>query len=759
MNFKTASLAVCGFLFISLAAGALSSAQTETAMPSTMPIQLAAPYLGGYQMENFSLDLLLEFKSTGRCRIRADYSGPNPILCALRATPVPPKVVTPLTAVADGMVYDYDPSAYLENYKNGAVSITVQMVSGELRNIGDPAYGGTTVMVSNPRTGFRGSVTFDNTDGWGGLMEKSTDIQYWGTGDANKITMKVSMFTDSQGRLSVGSSIRILLQPFGETDAHAQASQRMAKSAAWDEADIINITITGRDSLSLTGYNGAYLRGFSWSEGFAASSASPDSISASPAQPVRWDISVELTSPSEGKLTVTASGWAVLPLTAEQKRMVALAVVGYKLAPGNLNQRMLQQIQDQLKYAPFNVTDLNITRLDWDDAASKLTFGVTVTVESPRITSDVRRELPASITTTGSGSIPGTVKTPEDLQELALDFMFRVVARTAMAELQMKLAGLDSTIKFEYEFELRPDTIGFVTRTENTIIVDFSALKGYVPPPHVLPKLPENAKLNFKLKVPSGADVKNLPVDYTATDSSYTWTDQSALDAIIALITGEAGTRISYWVGPAFVKVENIQEHVGKTIVVENNYVESVEVKTEREIAVNFEKDQPIRRARIALAAGVQNIEKVQQRRLYEKPPEVVAEPPAERGIVCYYLEMKTAAPEQVENATIEFQVPQLWVRVNRIDKASIRLLRYQGGQWVELKTAKITEDENNVYFSAETTGFSFFAVTGAQLPTPPFVEPPPFWVIVVTAIALVAVLIAVVWRYLSRGGKLPEKV
>lgn len=35
-------------------------------------------------------------------------------------------------------------------------------------------------------------------------------------------------------------------------------------------------------------------------------------------------------------------------------------------------------------------------------------------------------------------------------------------------------------------------------------------------------------------------------------------------------------------------------------------------------------------------------------------------------------------------------------------------------------------------------------------LPTQPFAGPPPVWVIVITAIVLVAVLIAVIWRHLS---------
>ena len=477
-------------------------------------------------------------------------------------------------------------------------------------------------------------------------------------------------------------------------------------------------------------------------------------ILAAAVNPVSWDINIELTSPSAETLTVTASGWAILPLTAEQKQMVSMAVASYKLAPAMFNQLMLQYIQNQLRYTSgISITNLNITQLDWDDAASKLTFGATVTASSTMFGEPLRKELPATITTTGSGSIPTKITSIEDLEGLTLDVLLRAVTKTAVAELQVNFAGINSTIGFRFEFELRTDDMGVVTRTENVVVVDFSALHGYFPIPVQIPvqDLPQFENVSFTLKVPSGAEVMNLPDGYTATDFTYTWTGSSAVNAMLALITGKAGTRISYWVGPAFVTVENIQEYVGQTIVVKENYVENVTIESEKIFIVNFEKDQPFKRAKVFLTAPV--VVSVQAQRLPEKPPEVVVEPPAEKGMVFCYLEIKTAAPEQVVNATLEFQVPQLWISVNNIDKASIRLLRYQDGQWVELDTTKLTEDENYVYYSAETLGFSFFAITGTQLLIQPLVEPPSIWVIVVTAIALVAVLIAVVWRYLSRGG------
>jgi PGF-pre-PGF domain-containing protein len=481
---------------------------------------------------------------------------------------------------------------------------------------------------------------------------------------------------------------------------------------------------------------------------FAASAAT----SASPAQPVSWDINIELSSPREGALDITANGWAVLPLPEEQKRMLSLAVAAYNLAPATFNQQVLQKIQRQLMYTTdLEITALNITKLEWDSAASKLTFGVAVSARSPKFDATLQKELPMNIYTTGSGSIP-TVMTPESIKELTLDVMFRFIGKTTTAELRANFVGLACTIGIDWESDLPWfDEKGVVTRADNIIVVDFGKMREYWPAYVTTPEIQAHENIRFTLRVPSGAAVENLPSGYTQTDSAYTWTGTSAANALLALITGEAGTRISYWVGPATVTIENIQASVGQTVEVENRYVTSVKIESERVIGVEFEKDQPVRKLRVTLATAVNNIN-VQAQRLPEKPAGVI-EPPAEKGIVHHYLEMKTDAPEQVESAIIEFRVSKLWISVNNIDQTTVRLLRYQDGEWTELQTAQTGEDENNVYFSAETTGFSMFAITGipAQLPTVPAPLLPPLGVIIVVALALVVVLVLVMWRYLSR--------
>jgi hypothetical protein len=159
-------------------------------------------------------------------------------------------------------VYDYDSTGQNENYKNGNISIILRVETGSFRSIADPAYGGTTVTVANPLTGWTGSVSFpDNTDKWGTTLSATENE---GTSmDPDGVLMTVTMSPDEVGRLTAGSSITILLQPYGTTDAHTNAARRMSGTKLWDEADSLTIAFTNRDSASFSGYDG-YLYGSSW---------------------------------------------------------------------------------------------------------------------------------------------------------------------------------------------------------------------------------------------------------------------------------------------------------------------------------------------------------------------------------------------------------------------------------------------------------------------------------------------------------------
>ncbi|SFM41457.1 PGF-pre-PGF domain-containing protein [Methanolobus profundi] len=68
------------------------------------------------------------------------------------------------------------------------------------------------------------------------------------------------------------------------------------------------------------------------------------------------------------------------------------------------------------------------------------------------------------------------------------------------------------------------------------------------------------------------------------------------------------------------------------------------------------------------------------------------------------------ASSDNIEDPEISFAVDMAWIEENDIDTADIRLMRYTT-QWDELDTSITGEDEEYVYFTASTPGFSPFAI------------------------------------------------
>lgn len=140
-----------------------------------------------------------------------------------------------------------------------------------------------------------------------------------------------------------------------------------------------------------------------------------------------------------------------------------------------------------------------------------------------------------------------------------------------------------------------------------------------------------------------------------------------------------------------------------------------------------------------------------------EKIPENV---PTPSGQVHSYVnfEVENVTDEDIENLTIKFRVDKSWVQEENIDPTTIRLNRYHADKWQELSTSKIGENATTLRYSAGSPGFSVFAITAqaqappGQLPTAPSGPTPPYWVMILTGLVLVAVLITIIWKYLSRG-------
>ncbi|MBU1201296.1 MAG: S8 family serine peptidase, partial [Nanoarchaeota archaeon] len=75
-------------------------------------------------------------------------------------------------------------------------------------------------------------------------------------------------------------------------------------------------------------------------------------------------------------------------------------------------------------------------------------------------------------------------------------------------------------------------------------------------------------------------------------------------------------------------------------------------------------------------------------------------------------------------NTRIEFKVEKSWLLNNSLTKEKITLFRYTNSSWISQQTVIILEDSKYVYYSAQTSGFSYFAIGEKEEVTQP-AQPP----------------------------------
>ncbi|PAV10720.1 hypothetical protein ASJ81_12515 [Methanosarcina spelaei] len=71
------------------------------------------------------------------------------------------------------------------------------------------------------------------------------------------------------------------------------------------------------------------------------------------------------------------------------------------------------------------------------------------------------------------------------------------------------------------------------------------------------------------------------------------------------------------------------------------------------------------------------------------------------------------ASEKNIGNPVVCFKVEKSWLQDKKIDQSSITLSRYSDKKWSQLPVKLLKEDNGYLYFTAETPGFSFFAITG----------------------------------------------
>lgn len=98
---------------------------------------------------------------------------------------------------------------------------------------------------------------------------------------------------------------------------------------------------------------------------------------------------------------------------------------------------------------------------------------------------------------------------------------------------------------------------------------------------------------------------------------------------------------------------------------------------------------------------------------LYDRSSLVSTNPPGNvyRYINIWVGDTKFNSGNYFSSAEVSFKVSKQWLEDNNAEPESVKLYRYSGGSWSELKTSRIGTDVNNYYFKAQTPGFSPFAI------------------------------------------------
>jgi len=171
---------------------------------------------------------------------------------------------------------------------------------------------------------------------------------------------------------------------------------------------------------------------------------------------------------------------------------------------------------------------------------------------------------------------------------------------------------------------------------------------------------------------------------------------------------------------------------------------------------------------------GVEKVQLITNRNLSEvkvsiiklkQKPENIPLTLRENENVYQYLDIKLTdnenyvSDEDIETLNFTFKVEVAWIEERNIDKNTVVLIRYHDGEWQNLTTKLLSENETHIFFVAETEGCSTFAVVGSTLVeiSEPYVTETPDvpWTFIIGAISattLVLGLILVKARYIYVG-------
>ncbi len=134
------------------------------------------------------------------------------------------------------------------------------------------------------------------------------------------------------------------------------------------------------------------------------------------------------------------------------------------------------------------------------------------------------------------------------------------------------------------------------------------------------------------------------------------------------------------------------------------------EVNPGDETTISTFEDTGIKEVIIVVNQEAKNV-RIKVSKYDEKPTEVSVE---NTGKTYRYLQISTEnLNENLEKATVKFEVEKIWVSDNNLGKEEITILKFDESaeKWNELETNFDNEDDNFYYYTIELDSFSFFAI------------------------------------------------
>lgn len=93
--------------------------------------------------------------------------------------------------------------------------------------------------------------------------------------------------------------------------------------------------------------------------------------------------------------------------------------------------------------------------------------------------------------------------------------------------------------------------------------------------------------------------------------------------------------------------------------------------------------------------------------------PQAVAQRPSGKVFQYVEIEKRAMADEDISDVGIGFRVPLSWLRQENVtDRSLIALHRHAAGNWTELPTRWLGEDDANAYYESLSPGLSFFVIS-----------------------------------------------